>query len=260
MLAGHLAAQAWKQGHLLAPVALVMLATIGSALTVYSAMGNRAEVRDTKVATASLSEAERTRITADLDKTTKLVAESDKWVAAACKSGPGTECKGATFIWNQRKASQKALQAELKETGPIVTPEPKAAQVALLAGLAGYDGGTVKQIVSAVDPLVFPLFLELLAIVLFSFGLGHQARPVVVATPTVEAANDDVEPLPPARMPTQSEVIQWREAFVAKHGRAPRGRELQMTFAMIPKVTAHRWATGTNKPREGREVRRIRAA
>lgn len=263
VLAGHLANQAWKETRLLSATALVALAIVGSALTVYGAMGNRAEVRDTKVATASLSEGERSRLQIDLDKTTKLVAEAEAWTATECKSGRGPKCEGTTFILNQRKASQGALQGQLKQVGPVATPEPKAAQVALLAGLAGYDSGKAKQFVSAVEPLAFPLFLELLAILLFNFGLGHRATPVVAVTPAVEVAND-VEPLPPrqepiplAAIPTESEVIRWRTAFVQAHGRLPRGKELQAAFAGIPKTSAWRYANCKTDPRDESKIRRL---
>lgn len=178
VLAGHLATQAWQQTKLLAGSALLALAVVGSMLTVYNAMGNRAEVRDVKVASASLSDAERTRIKLDLDKTTKLVAEAEAWALTECKSGRGPKCDGVTFVLRQRQASQAALAAQLKNVGPVVVAEPKAAQVATLASLAGYDGATVKAAVSALEPLAFPLFLELLAIVLFSHGLGHRVSEV----------------------------------------------------------------------------------
>lgn len=264
VLAGHLAAQAWKQGHLLAPAALVMLATIGSALTVYSAMGNRAEVRDTKVATASMSEAVRERIESDLATTTKLVEQAIKWQANSCgRDRTSDSCKGHTFLLRQREASQKALQAQLLETGPIVTPEPKAAQVALLAGLAGYDGDKAKRFVSAIDPLVTPLFFELLAILMFSFGLGHKSAS---ATSVIEAAND-AEPLPPKQepvplrlVPTESEVIKWRTEFAKVNGRLPRGKELQAAFDGIPKTSAWRYANCKSTPRDESKIRRIASA
>lgn len=265
VLAGHLANQAWKELRLLASIGLAVLAALGSILTIYAAMGNRAEIRDVKVATATLSDTERSRLQIDLDKTTKLVAEAEAWTATECKSGHGPKCEGTTFILKQRKASQIALQGQLKEVGPVATPEPKAAQVALLAGLAGYDAAKAKKMVSAVEPLAFPLFLELLAIVLFGFGLGHRRAPAPVPA-KIEAAND-VEPLPPKQepiplrvVPTESEVIKWRADFVEANGRLPRGKELQAAFDGIPKTSAWRYANCKNDPRDESKIRRIRSA
>ena len=257
ILASHLAGQARLTSHRLAAVALVVASFVGSILTVYNGIGSRAETRDVKVAAAELSTSERIRIEADLAKTNRLVAEAESWVGNECKSGKGTKCDGVTFVLNQRKASQASLQGQLKQVGPVTPPEPKAAQAGLLAGLMGFNAKTVQAIVSALDPLSAPLFFEVMAILLWTRGLGHQARPVVIATPTVEAASDDVEPLPPARMPTQSEVIQWRTAFVQANGRLPRGKELQAAFEGIPKTSAWRYANCKTDPRDESKIRRV---
>lgn len=264
VLSCHLAGQARIRKHRIAALALLVASFVGSILTIYNGMGTRAEYRDVKVATAELSFSERSRIEADLIKTSKLVDQAITWQAESCRKDRTTDkCRGDTFILNQRKASQEALQGKLATTKPTTVAEPKAAQAGLLAGLMGYNAQLVQSIASTLEPVAAPLFFELLAILMFVVGLGHREVPVTVPA-KIEAAND-VEPLPPKiapieAMPTHSEVVEWREAFIAKHGRAPRGRELQMVFLSVPKVTAHRWATGANEPREGREVRRIRAA
>lgn len=178
ILAGHLAAQAWQQLRLISAAGLVGLAVLGSALTVYNGMGSRAETRDVKMSSASLTEGERLRIGADLTKTTKLVSEAEAWVATECRTGKGPKCDGVNFVLRQRQASQKALADQLRNVGPAQVAEPKAAQVALLAAQAGYDGSAVRQLVSALEPLAFPLFFEFLAIVLFGYGLGHSVETV----------------------------------------------------------------------------------
>jgi hypothetical protein len=267
VLAGHLANQAWQELRLSAASGLAILAVLGSALTIYSAMGNRAEVRDVKVASASLSDSERARLQIDLDKTTKLVAEAETWTATECKSGRGPKCDGVTFILNQRRASQNALQGQLKQVGPVATPEPKAAQVALLAGLAGYDAGKTKQVVSAVEPLAFPLFLELLAIVLFGFGLGHNS---VARFPTAkdtrqtsffhEAPAIDC-PTPPTNGGTrQSNVVQLHPVVEAlqRAGNPVSNRDLAQLMQVSDGESSKRWQEVRDLLDIGRQGKELR--
>lgn len=266
VLAGHLANQAWQELRLSAASGLAILAVFGSALTIYAAMGNRAEVRDVKVASASLSDAERARLQADLDKTTKLVAEAEAWTATECKSGRGPKCEGTTFILNQRRASQSALQGQLKQVGPIATPEPKASQVALLAGLAGYDATKTKQVVSAIEPLAFPLFLELLAIVLFGFGLGHKpvARfPTIADTRQTSFHHETpaTECPPPSNGGTrQSNVIQLHPVVEAlqRAGNPVSNRDLAQLMRVSDGESSKRWQEVRDQLDIGREGKELR--
>lgn len=268
VLAGHLANQAWQQLRLSAASGLAILAVFGSALTIYAAMGNRAEVRDVKVASASLSDAERARLQADLDKTTKLVAEAEAWTATECKSGRGPKCEGTTFILNQRRASQNALQGQLKQVGPIATPEPKASQVALLAGLAGYDAAKTKQVVSAIEPLAFPLFLELLAILLFGFGLGHKpvARfPTIADTRQTSFFAGEIKetdcPTPPSNGGTrQSNVVQLHPVVEAlqRAGNPVSNRDLAHLMNVSDGESSKRWQEVRDQLDIGREGKELR--
>lgn len=265
VLAGHLANQAWQELRLSAASGLAILAVLGSALTIYAAMGNRAEVRDVKVASASLSDAERARLQADLDKTTKLVAEAEAWTATECKSGRGPKCEGTTFILNQRRASQNALQGQLKQVGPVATPEPKAAQVALLAGLAGYDAGKTKQVVSAIEPLAFPLFLELLAICLFGFGLGHKPVARFPSRKDTRQTSYPVEeidcPAPPTNGGTrQSNVVQLHPVVEAlkRAGNPVSNRDLAQLMQVSDGESSKRWQEVRDQLDIGREGKELR--
>lgn len=267
VLAGHLAGQAWFSRHHVAAGALVVASALGSFLTIYNGIGSRAEVRNVKVAAVELSTSERTRIEADLAKTTRLVAEAETWVGAECKSGRGTKCEGVTFVLNQRKASQASLQGQLKTVGPIAPAEPKAAQAGLLAGLMGYNAATVQSIASALEPVAAPLFFEVLAILLFVVGLGHKpvARfPTIADTRQTSFHNEPAAtdcPTPPTNGGTrQSNVVQLHPVVEAlqRAGNPVSNRDLAHLMNVSDGESSKRWQEVRDQLDIGREGKELR--
>ena len=266
ILAGHLAGQAWQERRSLHGIGLTALAVVGSLLTVYNAMGSRAEVRDTKVAAASLTEAMRSGIEADLRTTTTLVEQATKWQATSCgKDRTSDTCKGHTFLLRQREASRKALQAQLVETGPVVAPEPKAGQVALLASFAGYDRAFVKAVVSAVEPLAFPLFLEVLAIVLFGFGLGHKQTAVASIADSRQTSfwHEEIDcPTPPDGGSRQSNVVPFTKhpaiEAIEKAGGSVSNRTLARLMQCSEGEASKRWQEVRDQLDIGRQGKELR--
>lgn len=268
ILAGHLANEAWKTRKVVAAAGLTAMAVLGSVLTVYNGMGNRAEARDVKVAAASLTDGERSRIEADLAKTVKLVAEAEAWTATECRSGEGPKCKGVTFVLRQRQASKAALETQLRTVGPAPVAEPKAAQVGTIAGLLGYDGKAIRQMVSAIEPLAMPLFLEFLAIVLFGYGLGHR----VSASPSISDSRqtsyfageieetDCPEPTPP-NGGRKSNVINFKHPAIAaieKAGGSVSNRTLARLMQCSEGEASKRWQEVRDQLDIGRQGKELR--
>lgn len=248
VLAGHLTNEAWKTGRWIAASGLFALAVLGSGLTVYNGMGSRAESRDVKVAAASLTDGERTRIAADLTKTAKLVTEAEAWVATECRSGKGPKCDGVTFVLRQRQASKAALEGQLRSVGPAAIAEPKAAQVGTLAGFLGYDSVRVRHLVSAIEPLAMPMFLEFLAIVLFGYGLGHSisADPSLSDTRQTSFFHEEIEPSPPSDgSPRKSNVVPFSKhpviSAIEKSGGAISNRTLAHLMQCSEGEASKRW-------------------
>ena len=268
VLAGHLAGQSWHARKHVAAAALIAVSVLGSFLTVYNAVGSRAETRDVKVAAVELSTSERARIEADLAKTTRLVAEAETWVGAECKTGKGTKCEGVTFVLNQRKASQTALQGQLKTVGPIAPAEPKAAQAGLLAGLLGYNAKLVQSFASALEPVAAPLFFEVVAILLFLVGLGHKpvARfPTIADTRQTSFFAGEIKetdcPTPPSNGGTrQSNVVQLHPVVEAlqRAGNPVSNRDLAHLMNVSDGESSKRWQEVRDQLDIGREGKELR--
>lgn len=190
-------------------------------------------------------------------------------VAAKCKNAYSDNCKAARLVESERLARADQLRNELGHTPAAKVGDVGSDSVAWLLTLAGVPADAVRRASS----LAFAIGLDIIVWALIWFGTSDR----IAGRKTVSARDaEEVEPLPPARqplheamaplaaplakMPTQSEVVQWRDAFVKRHGRLPYGSELQAEFAGIPRTTAHYWAKGETGPRVGRQIRRIVAA
>lgn len=195
ILVGHLAWQAIGERKLSA-VPLALLAVLGSGITVYETMGRRAETRDTKIAIASKSVDDYAALVANLDRANKLVTEAESWVASECKTGVGPKCRGVTFTRDQRAAHAEKLRRDVEAHKAPAPADPKADRAAAVAGWFGYSADQTKSAVRTFEPFVLPLFLELGAIFLFGFGIGHHKVEPKVEAPvsfSVERPLSDAE-------------------------------------------------------------------
>jgi hypothetical protein len=174
ILTGHLAVQAIKEWKPLSFAGFLALAILGSGITVYETMGRRAETRDAKVAQAAKSVDQYAAIAADYRRASDLVSQAEAWVASECKSGVGAKCRGNQFVLSQRSAHAASLKAQLEQATAPAPVDPKADRAAAVAGLLGFSADVTKKAVQTFEPFVLPLFLELGAIILFGFGVGHR--------------------------------------------------------------------------------------
>lgn len=174
---GHLAISAMKDTRLLAALAFAGLAAFGSAMTVYETTGRRAEVRDAKVMTAGASQAERShlmKMRAEAEETLKKHRDD---LPTACKVDYSDRCNAKKYTIKTWEAAVKGYAAELQAM-PVVPVDAKAERVAAVAAMFGLPAEMVKARVQTFEPMLFPLFLELGAIVAFSFGFGGRREMV----------------------------------------------------------------------------------
>lgn len=176
VLFGHEAWRALKEFKVISFVAFVMLAVFGSGIIVTETMGRRAETRDAKVAQATKTVDQYATIAADYERTKKLVEQAEKWVAGACASGPGPNCRGQTFTLNQRKASANELKGQLEQAAAPAPVDSKADRVGAVASVFGLQAKDAVKAFQTFDPFTLALFFELGAI--FGFGFGVKCRKV----------------------------------------------------------------------------------
>lgn len=232
-------------------------------------IGRTGEVKEVKAMEAKASGQGRILLEQELARTYERITMATNDVAAKCKNAYSDNCKAARLVESERLARADQLRNELGHTPAAKVGDVGSDSVAWLLTLAGVPADAVRRASS----LAFAIGLDIIVWALIWFGTSDR----IAGRKTVSARDaEEVEPLPPARqplheamaplaaplakMPTQSEVVQWRDAFVKRHGRLPYGSELQAEFAGIPRTTAHYWAKGETGPRVGRQIRRIVAA
>lgn len=192
-------------------LAFILLAMFGSAATVWGTLGRTADSRDTRSANVAADMRTLELKQADLE-TARADAKRE------CRSGFGPRCTAATQRVDR-------LSGELADVRPV-SSDPRADAIANLAHLvAGIEQDHTRAVVTAVDPLVLPGFLEFASIVFWASAI--RKRKVVSRTdehfPTVDAES------------SQKVLGQFdRDAALADF------RRLRETGAQ--KVLAHRWS------------------
>lgn len=158
----------------LSALAFVLLALLGSVATMYGTMGRQAADRDT--AQASVQKTNR-----DYSLKTTELTDAKANAARECKV-LGDRCKG----WQARVDSLTAALAKID----VRSSDPRADAIADLMHLvANVEKGRTKAIVTALDPLVLPLFLEIGSILFFAVAFPRRrvervAAPVTLAVET----------------------------------------------------------------------------
>jgi hypothetical protein len=182
VLAAHLGFQRIAK---LSGIPLLFLAGFGSALIVYETMGRRAELRDTKTATAAAKVQDRTDLKAEIAEYRRATALARQKEARACANPRN---KG---LCKSRGADVAAFEAHIAEMtaeldGMQVVPvDAKADRVAAVAAIFGATGD-VKAAVGVFDPFAFPLFLEMASILLFGIGFGGEQVKKAYALPPAD--------------------------------------------------------------------------
>lgn len=198
ILCGHLLGECLRRRQFLFAVGLVFLAIFGSGLTVFEAMGRRAEVRDVKTAAADDTEKQRKDIQRKLREAEDILARHRALMGSECATGKGKRCDGTTYTVETWEHAIVGYETKLKQLGPPKPIDPKAERVAAVLGFfTQLREADVKQAVALLEPFALPLFLELGSIVLFSLGIGHARRKPIAAAAPAEQVTPAVAPEEP---------------------------------------------------------------
>ena len=188
IIAARCASAAFAERRLWDGCGLTMLAVLASASIVYDGMGRRSEIRDAKVAQATVAAADRAKLAQKLAKAEQTLDGHRKARDAQCASGKGKLCTAASYTADTWEAAVKGYKSDLTKL-PVVPIDAKADRVAAIAGLFGVRESKAKSAVALLDPLVVPLLLELGSIILFGFGLARnrQGKTAAIVAPVATA-------------------------------------------------------------------------
>lgn len=207
--AGHLVGAAVRGLRPLATAGFLMAFLIGTALTVYSSVGNQREKMGARASTAEAHNLAVSDKRAELAKSRRSLALSEDMLKsaqarlpAACHGGNGKDCKGVTAtiaVYQSAIKGDRAtvgeVEADLARLGGTHVARPKAEALGELAAVVfGVDGNKVALIASTLEPFSYSLLFEITAIVAFGYGFGHSRRQPIVAVP-VSTENEETEPL-----------------------------------------------------------------
>lgn len=267
ILTGHLAGRAFREWRPVAAMFFFLISIFGSAYVVYETTGRRAEVRDTKVATAVADNLDRDQLQRDLARATKRKADAE---AAADRETSDGGCRTKCSDWKLRaqevQANIDSLRAKLKGAGPERPVDPKAERVAAALALFGVPESAAKQAVATAEPVALPLLFELSAIFLFGYGFGHPKRSTTREDARARAPAATVEPVPAVSAleliiepgTTDEDLEDLRKKLVGI-GRAVTNDELAVILgrskATASKLTSRAVEAGmVSRERRGREV------
>ena len=139
-------------------LAFLFLALLGSTAVIYATLSRTATARDGQQADAMA-----------MNRT--LALKDEELVQA--KVSAKVECK---VLGDRCKAWQARVDQLTREMVPLraVSVDPRADAIGRLAELLNLDGKRVHAIVTALDPVILPLFLEVGCILFFSAAFPHR--------------------------------------------------------------------------------------
>jgi hypothetical protein len=157
--------------------AFLVLAVLGSLATIYGTLSRTATARDSQL---SVAMAENRTLSLKDEELVQAKAQAKRECATL-----GPRCQQ----WQSRVDQLTREMAYLR----AVSVDPRGDALVRLAALLGFDSGTVRAIVQAIDPVVLPLFLELSSILFMGAAFPHRnrsatetiAQPLQAATVTI---------------------------------------------------------------------------
>lgn len=246
--AGHLMATASSGKRFLAALGFAMLFTVGTALVVYNSVGRQAEVADTKVLTAEATNTAIADKTAELVKARARFDDASKYADGEMtgeKCGP--RCKDWRLRATEVQAHIAALESEIAALGPRKPVNAKAAEMAKVAALFGFNESQAKAALMLLEPFLWTLFFEVGSIVSLGYAFGGRPKAVNDNKPSARDSFQTDFPGPGTRMPELNTIPEpanvvsiWSRRFEAKHGRAPTVKELMQAFPDQSRTTVWR--------------------
>lgn len=290
--AGHLLAEAARARHALAALGFLALFIGGTALVVYQSVGRQAETSDAKALDAEASNA------AIIEKHNDLEAAKDRLDKANDKidlyTNGGTDpdtgktvkarCGDVCRDWKQRAADIQVtvakLEGDLRDLGPQKPVNAKAAKMADVAALFGFDRAKAVAAFTVIEPFLLTLFFEIGSIISLGFAFrrgsatlaNHGAAEKPAATVKSTVSNDNG--CPPPKGGHRATVAANNSRTVASKAAAEadvirlvaRGEELPNQDALasrwgVHKGTASKWLADferrglVTRARDGRNKR-----
>lgn len=156
-------------------VVLAAVSLAGSGLIVWEQSGRRAQVHVASSVSAEDVARERKRLLQKRAEADEILPVHRAAQARECASGKGKRCDGITYTVSTWEAAVAGYDAKLAKL-PSPAPDAKTERVATAAGLLRYDAKTARAWVSLLDPLLFPLWLELCSVICGIFAVSIVRR------------------------------------------------------------------------------------
>lgn len=204
--AGHLVGSALKTRKYLSALGFAISFTLATLLTVYTSVSKQADISETAMAAATVSNELRQAKEADLSIAKKRHEEANRM---ADREMTGEKCGRRCTDWRLRAtevaANIRLLEGDLKSMDP---PKPVAVGADKMAHIVSMftalEVSRVKAMLLLLEPFTKALLFELTAIVAFGYGFGSRpsvARvgpaPATVPSPIPEPAQPSGPPPPP---------------------------------------------------------------
>lgn len=242
-----------RDGQFLAMGLLWVAAICGSAYMLQATLGRQAEGRDMRMERAQQVNAERVRISRDLEDAKAMLAKAQR------KCGEGRHCLPATRatigVYQGAVAGHEHRLSKL----PVSAPAAGEQRIAwLVAMVSGNDLDIVTETVGIVLPALLGLVIELSALALAMYG-WHPAKVSRVA----KAATVSTDAPPPrTRKPSPANVVDFHRHPVVKAletaGRPVNNDELARLMGVTKGEASKRWrevADRLDTRRVGRELK-----
>ena len=184
MMAGHLADQARRAGHVISCCGFALIFVAGTGLVVYSSVGRQAE--KTMLSSAEHDDVMRQRLDleASLARDRAAIIEKRAQADKECASGEGRRCLGVRSSVEFYENSAKGTEARLALMAPAKPVAPEAEQLGTIAEALGYDKDRVRAVAMLVAPFLTTLFLEFGSIVSFGFAFSPKRAGAARRLPT----------------------------------------------------------------------------
>lgn len=244
--AGHLSASALRMWRPLAALGFAALFLLGTGLTIFNSVGRQATKSDTSALEVKVHNDLIREKQTELDSTKQRLNDAEKNADRERGTKCGTRCKD----WEARAKDLRRIVTVLEsEIAALGAPKPVNAKASRFAEVASIiidtDRSKIEHVVATIEPFLWSLFLELTAIVGFGFGFAHaksDKSSARVRENEFGKSRGPETPRPRRGRKADPKVVDFTNAFRARHGRGPTYSELRGEFPAMPKATASDYA------------------
>lgn len=267
----HLTIAAFCEWRIISGAGFLAVAIVGTALTLYSSVGNQKEQTGEK---AGAAEAHNQLIVdkrdalrgreSNLTVAQTLLVDTQRQLQADCVKGKKNKahCDGVRTnidTYESAVAGHEAaiarLEADLRRLGGKHVARPKVEAVGQVADVLGFDRRKVEKVAETFEPFAYSFLFELCSIVAFAYGFAGAHTPATVKrkseVETVETVPATPEPTPPKpgkRGPVLVKQVATRAAaeadivqLLARGEPMPSQEGLRMRWGLKHRSTVSKW-------------------